>query len=620
MKNALVIAAREFEEKRFVAYAAVAFAVLPLVLGAIPKVAGKSPRDAIAILPFMTAAGFTAVLAVMTGASLLGRDLSEGRMSFYFSRPVGSMSIWFGKLTAGILMIAGCFGLIIAPAWFARGGAWTSFWTFSLAEGTLWGLVIALALFLLAHVISTFARSRSPLIAADFAAAVICGVSIRFLVLPLIRGFAFTMVVSLLIALAIALAVAIIGGGAWQLKEGRTDRRRNHWALSQFLWSTMAVALIVAAGFVAWVVSAKPSDLTGRRGASYVAGSPFLAMWGQTRNRGDYSAGFLIDVSDGSTRRIDPRSSGAVHFTRDGSSIVLPRIENHSADLVLYKRGMAEPVETGLTIPATDRFFLSDDGNRIATIGRDDILSIYDVAQKRSLLSVRVPHDERGMYRLYFLTPDLVRPYVQSRDGMSIYELDVRTHELKATTSIAAASFLDSSLDPARSRMLVRRHDLDDITLNDARSGAVIKPVAAAVTKNLRLSRFLRDGRVAIIEQLGSKTTLHVLSPDGAPVRDIPLDSVAVERVSYLGDDGIRLVLLTRRQADGSPQSLVSVNLDQGVVERIERGPFAWAMTGSYWENRSSIQPLREAFYGDAAGNIVAWNPATGAKRTITGG
>ena len=36
-------------------------------------------------------------------------------MSFYFSRPVGSLSIWFGKLTAGILMIVGAFGIHHRP-------------------------------------------------------------------------------------------------------------------------------------------------------------------------------------------------------------------------------------------------------------------------------------------------------------------------------------------------------------------------------------------------------------------------------------------------------------------------------------------------------------------------
>jgi hypothetical protein len=257
MRNALVIAAREFEEKRFVAYAAVAFILVPFIIGAIQTVEGKSLRDAIALFPFMTAVGFTAVLAVMSGASLVGRDLSEGRLSFYFSRPVAVMSIWFGKLTAGILMIVGCFGLIIAPAWFAPTGAWTSFWTFSLAEGTVGGLLIALALFLIAHVISTFARSGSLLIAFDFAAAVICGVAIRLLVLQLAAVSANVLITRLLIVLGIVLVVAIVAGGAWQLERGRTDRKRNHVALSQFLWSTMAGALLIAWIFVGWVVSVK---------------------------------------------------------------------------------------------------------------------------------------------------------------------------------------------------------------------------------------------------------------------------------------------------------------------------------------------------------------------------
>ena len=43
-------------------------------------------------------------------------------------------------------------------------------------------------------------------------------------------------------------------------------------------------------------------------------------------------------------------------------------------------------------------------------------------------------------------------------------------------------------------------------------------------------------------------------------------------------------------------------------------------MTNSFWDNRPPIQPLREVFYGDGAGHVVAWNPATGGQRMITGG
>src|SRR3954454_20861526 len=122
MKNALVIAAREFEEKRFVGYAAVAFAVLPFILAAIPGISGKSPADVLTISALIFGTTVAVAVGVISGASFIGRDLSDGRMSFYFSRPVGSLSIWFGNLTAGILMIAGTFGLIILPARLAAGG------------------------------------------------------------------------------------------------------------------------------------------------------------------------------------------------------------------------------------------------------------------------------------------------------------------------------------------------------------------------------------------------------------------------------------------------------------------------------------------------------------------
>src|SRR4051794_30684593 len=121
MRNALVIAAREFEEKRFVGYAAVAFAILPFILAAIPGISGKSPADVLTISALIFGTTVAIAVGVISGASFIGRDLSDGRMSFYFSRPVGSLSIWFGKLTAGILMIAGTFGLIILPARLAAG-------------------------------------------------------------------------------------------------------------------------------------------------------------------------------------------------------------------------------------------------------------------------------------------------------------------------------------------------------------------------------------------------------------------------------------------------------------------------------------------------------------------
>ena len=624
MRNALVIAAREFEEKRFVAYAAVAFAVLPFViLNLIPMSKGKSPAEAIVILAVILSSGFTVGLGVITGASFIG-DVSSGRMSFYFSRPLGAASIWFGKLLASIILIVGCFGIIATPARFL-GGAWTGLWDITFTQLTVQILTAAIGSFLIAHVVGTFVRSRSPFIAVDFAAAVVCGVAIWLLVMPLADGLAKSLVGWLLVALAAALIIAIIAGGLWQLERGRTDRRRGHLALSQFLWSVMAVALLIAAGFVSWVVSVAPSDLT-RVIAWHAPGGQFLLLAGETRHRADYHAAFLIDVEDGSVRKIRGQSIREMRFSRDGNSAIAVSTAHGLSDLVVYKRGVAEPVETGLTLSPADPFFVSDDSSRIAVIGRG-LLSVYDVAHKRSLLSVRVPGELKSHYRGSFVSPDLFRLYVASPNGVSVFELDLRTRGFQSTG--AFGNTMGFTLDPGGQRMLVRQPG-GSITLSDARTGAPIKTLTSGTA--VFTARFLRDGRIAIVDEIPPKKPLlfatlgprlHILSPEGVTQHDYQLEQ-SIGEASFVGDDGTRLVLRTATTGSRSPaefrsRRLVALNLDRGVIERSEPGVFEWSIEVNA-DTRPPIQPLREVFYSDGAGRIVGWSPATGAKRVLTGG
>ena len=610
MKKALVIAAREFEEKRFVAYAAVAFAILPFIFAAIPGLKAN-PADTIAMGSLVFGSAFALAVGVISGASFIGRDLSDGRMSFYFSRPVSALSIWFGKLTAAILMIVGTFGFIIIPARIAAGDHWTRLVSASTTYPVFYILVIAIALFLIAHVISTFARSRSPLIVFDFAAAVICGVVIRLLALPLFAGEASILLSQIWIALSIALAVAIIGGGAWQLERGRTDRRRSHLALSQFLWGTMAVALLIAAAYVAWVVSVKPGDLTSHIQATRSTSGPFAIITGTSKGRADYRAAFLQNSEDGSMTRVDPWAAWLTRYTRDGRSAAVPRHAGAGivADIVIYTRGRSEPADTGLTIK-DGGYSISDDASRIATISFP-ALSVYDVAQKRSLASVRLPD---AMYlRAFFVTNDVVRLFLNVRDGMKIVELDVRAPGLRETGFIPSGNAVGAYPDPSAARMLLRSIHGDTLTLNDGRTGAPIKTLATGT--QLKTARYLRNGRIAVIDGPDSAVVLHILAADGTSQHDIALG--AKQWTTFIGDDGTRVVLTDLDTTSGK-RMLESVNIDRGVIERREpiRG---WVPSGAF-DPRPPIEPLREVFYVGDGGQILAWNPATGGKRAITGG
>jgi hypothetical protein len=605
MRNALVIAAREFEEKRFVAYAAVAFAALPFLIGMVPMINGRSPQETIVTLAVILATGFTAGLGVITGAGLVGRDLSDGRMSFYFSRPVGAASIWFGKLTAGLLLIVGCFGLIAAPASFI-GRTWRITWDVTFTQLATVVLPVAVGLFLIAHVIGTFARSRSPLIVVDFVAAIACGLAIRLLWLPLAAGLARSLMNWLLVALAVALTLAIIGGGAWQLERGRTDRRRNHLALSQFLWSFMAVALLLAAAYVAWVVSAEPADITNNLVVSHSPGNPFVTVAGKTATRGDYTTAWLMNSEDGRNIRIDAPSSWGMIYTRDGRSALWPAVEGNIAELRKYTRGDAAPADTGLMVRG-DYFFPSDDGSRIATVS-GGILSIYDVAQKRSMVSVRI---EDGKYvRGLFVTPDLFRLYLQTASTLQILELDVPAKALRATGAIPAA-FAFLSLDPTATRMVVRIARSNVVTLNDAQTGAVIRTLLTGTSASI--ARCLRDGRFVVTDTAHETSVMHVFSPDGSPLRDIALGNSTP--ASFAGDDGTRVVLLT--DVAGARQ-LLAVDVNRGIVEKRETDVGERAQTSSQ-DLRPGIAPIHEVVYKDKQNHVMAWNPATGNKRRIAG-
>ncbi len=605
MRNALVIAAREFEEKRFVAYAAVSFAVLPFLIGMIPMVHGKSPGEAIVILAIILSSGFSVGLGVITGASFIG-DVSAGRMSFYFSRPVGSLSIWFGKLIAGIVLIVGCFGIIAAPVRFI-GNSWISVWDVTFTQLTTIVLGVAVALFLIAHVIGTFARSRSPLIALDFVAAIVCGVVIWLLILPLALGLAADLIKWLLIALAIALTVAIVAGGAWQLERGRTDRRRGHRALSQFLWTFMAVALLLAAGFVWWVVSAKPADITDAA-VSHSPGTAFVTIAGKTANRGDYTTAWLMNIDDGRNIRIDAQSAWGVHYMRDGRSALWRVLVGNVAELRRYTVGDAAPIDTGLTVWG-DFVFPSDDGGRIATVNQG-ILSIYDVATRRSLVSTRIPQTKQA--RGLFVTPDLFRIYVQADASIRIFELDVRARALRETGAISSPKYDFLSLDPTATRMVVRPAQSSVVTLNDARTGTVIRTLLTG--SRASVSRCLRDGRIVIVDSTPEGTVLHLFAGDGSPVRDIPLGPSAP--AWFAGDDGTHVVLLTEMSGT---RNLVSIDVNRGVVERRESNVGQWTQTG-FFDLRPAIGPLREVVYQDTQKHVMAWNPATGASRRLVGG
>ncbi len=467
MSHVFAIAGRELVEKRFVFIAAAAFALVAALVPLLPGL-HTDRAEAAAITSAILAINLGLGLSAMLGATMVGRDIAAGRMSFYFARPVGGAAIWLGKLAASVVLVAGSFTIAFVPALAAglRGLG-------SLLPGAGYFVAGALVLFFGAHAVGTMVRSRSALVIADFGAAVLTLAIAWLIVRPLLFGWAINATIVLGKCFAWALLVAAIGAGTWQLVDGRSDRRRSHRAFSAAFWTIVAVALLGAALFSIYIVSATPADLHGRISVLQPPRGDAAIIAGDARHRFDYRPAFL------NGRRIDHPMWA--RFSRDGERAVLLEAApfSNTMEIVVRDAGHGWRAErTKLAFPHTMwPIAATDDAARIA-VGDGAVVTVYEVASSRALGSFRVPSRFFGW--MYFVRPDLVRVYAAE----GVFEYDVAPHALRKMSGAPFPRHLNVSPDGTRALVLGQ--------LCDART---LQPIGPADPN----AHFLADGRLAVV-------------------------------------------------------------------------------------------------------------------------
>jgi hypothetical protein len=620
MRHALVIARRELAEKRFVALAAVAFAVLPFLLVIIPGLRGRSSAaDFIATGAGILAIGFTIGLALILGGGIVGRDLAENRLSFYFARPVGAASIWFGKVTAAVTLIVAAFVIVIVPALLFAPRGWHHSWGGSATVTQLTLIIVggAVVLFFIAHVISSFVRSRSAWLVVDFAALAAAAGAVSLVLRPLLGADAPKATVLIAAIIGAGLVVALIGGGAWQLSRGRTDRKRSHIALSKFVWIAIGAATVVGGVVAAWIVSATPSDLVTMRGAA-VGREPWLIVGGEARGRLDYPAAFVYNAETGAYSRFSPRRINQLIFTRDGSNLLISRrdfaiesgsfVDPRTRRVEIFRRPIDRDAEesTGLTLPFRSTFAANEDGTRIVAES-DGILSVYDIPRKLSLVSARLPQSAGYVSAMYFASPSLVRVYTVSWQSpartLHAFELDIPARALRQTGELTRdAKYLGVTANADGSRLLLRSPDT--LYIADGRTVAL---QASIPTSGLRGAVLLRDGSLAVIRKNGDHSTIGFL--DGAAVLkrsfDVPLKNVWSLRETPDGR------LITLEEASSQWQTYIIDATSGAIVQHIPAAPVGWRGEDYGWWGRDPRRsPVNlPKYYSDK--RLLRWNYAT---------
>ncbi|HEX5058495.1 MAG TPA: hypothetical protein VFV99_04000 [Kofleriaceae bacterium] len=200
------------------------------------------------------------VVAFIVGMSLFGRALHDGRLGFFFTRPIHGVVIAAGKLVGGLVLILGMEVLLLIPLF-------SSDFTTTGDDGPRFVIGIALAFLAAGLVVGILARSRSRWFIADAiggAIAVLLAIIVfgesnaaqRYAIVqkwtPEEAGPMLGRIDTLMRGLAIAAIVVVLAAVTAAITLGRTDRERVHRSLAMTLWSSLAVTGLVGVAFAYW--------------------------------------------------------------------------------------------------------------------------------------------------------------------------------------------------------------------------------------------------------------------------------------------------------------------------------------------------------------------------------
>jgi hypothetical protein len=634
MRGFLAVARREIEEKWFVFPAALVASLVPF---AIPLMRGMHGAAAAEVREWSALVGaftFAGGLAAALGATTIAGELAARRIGFYFSRPISGLALWAGNLGAACFMALSVAVLVSAPTLIAAKGR-VVLWDH---QAQALGLLVmgVFAVILVFHAGAIALRPRTPLLALDAVALVLVGLGVVALYQRFMMASAAEALWRAEIALIVAAAAALVAAGLLAVTRGRTDSRAAHRVLSVTLWGTLSAAVTLVALYAVWVFSAGPRDLEWLSAALPATRGNWVMVQGPARGA---EPAFLFDVATGRSQRagadwrwpvLSPDGTQAVWFQLSGSKGPFETMTWKLSD------PSAKPVRTVLSFPGTPTAFLSEHGERLATIA-GGILSIHDLASGTSLGSARVG-GERTYPRGFFLSRDRFRvfrnssPETPSAGGrLDILEFDTLTKTLATTGTIEDVDGIAYSTSDSGDRLLVRERNR--IVLRDGRSGELLVSLLERGPTKHAVGRFLSDGRIAISvadvrspalsQQPGEPLRVELFAPNGKRERTIEIP--AHGRIALGGEiaPGRLVVAAGGATNETLSRTIFLVDVLSGEVRQVADGLFPVAYFAPWSSNRPNylLAPGSEAtklFYGPGR-CLVRFDPLTGERRVLLG-
>lgn len=257
MKGAYAIARHELLRRLPLLLVGLALGLLPFAF------AGDDPSQLAPLADMLVTIGVVVcwIVAFTTGLALIGRPLHDGRLSFYFTRPITSAGIVIGKVVGGLLAIVVMHVALVVPLAILlanRIGVETP-----LAQPAL---LVGVAFFVVGLVVGILARSRSRWFVVDVAGAGVAAVvavimfgglgsrktEIAMLPEPDIAEALLHRADIYLYAIVVAAAFALVVSVVVAITRGRTDRDLVHRGLSITLWPALTIIGVVGLVLAQW--------------------------------------------------------------------------------------------------------------------------------------------------------------------------------------------------------------------------------------------------------------------------------------------------------------------------------------------------------------------------------
>lgn len=646
MRRFAAVALREIAERRFVLVAAAAAAVLPFLVPFLPGIpAGEGPV-ARSILALTLSAAFGLGGSLLVGASVVGRELAERRLSFHFSRPLAAPVVWGGKLAGGLALVLLAEAIVLGPSSLAS-GRFPGLWGGSGDTWAIWAVhLLAVPLFLLAWVGSVALRSRSPWLVVDLVLLVAVPALLFVVVRRLLRYGHPPKPTWALAALGILVA-ALLAATLAQVVTGRTDCRRGHGAQSLALWSILLAATAAGAAWAERVIDPGVARLARAWASTGGPSGDWVFLEGSAEGDGSGSSTYLVNLATGRSLLLPVGEPGAV--SADGTRAVrISAAPFGGREIVVQAIDLRSSGETTLDVAQwPDGLGLSADGRRLAVVVQG-LCTVYELPSLRALASARVPSPDWA-YAPLFVTPDRVRlhPRQSGRRGPRseappspgdpvAAELDVPRKAVTTlvaypVSSIPASPGAKGQVDPGPTFLLLPSPDLSRVLvlgfgtahaarLVDAASGRVLASVDGSQEAGRPIGYFLSDGRAVVSEPGPGDLRLALFAPDGSRAATIPLPAGTKHiRFGYEPAKGL-LALglgrdLTAEKRDWVLADLATGRLSALPVEGVWRTPW-------YGSNAVPVpgSPATRLAYEAGTWRLVLFDPATGAQTPVTRG